>query len=909
MYSLILFLLCSFLSEPVTPTQDVLRNKLHFGYGVNYKYNGKLYHNLDRVWAVHRVTLPQASELEQLPVFPHNLDCYIDLREHAIAGSHMNLNRKQLIRQICEQTLPNFQLLRKQAEYFRHMAISLIKDELYHALHSLSPVSVIPYHTTKRALPRLRTLLDNVTESSPILSARGREKRFLAAVGSALLPAIGKLATLAVEELGGYLQRKRNKALKTALHKLDNTVHITKNMMHQLEQDFLMYGEYDINSTNKILNMFNGLNNRTHTLELWLSGHNSVMARNYITAANGPALFSHQLQLYLNSLKEKYVRLHENLVTELRLLLRSIAILSKGYLPPQLFPPSTLSNLSQQAITMIKKHHPDYVLALPHITDYYDMRLVTFAMDDKGRLVIAFPIFLKDYKKEAMTLYQIETVKVPILDKNDKANSYSEMSISKPYIASNKAYYIQLVLPELVMCKQIRHTYYCEELFLVKHKTKHSCESAIFYNLPRDIILHNCDFKYFHNISVQPSVLDGGSQLVLANMLNDKRLICSYDQGLAKPLPASPYALVSRNILCHCHLQIGLTYLLKSIAACNASEVPVLHYTANLAFLDYFSTFWNDTHLAIPTLPGPNETIFPVSLEDYSQDPAFPIYGGERDPTPATLKELSQLHFQKKLFLDSRRKLFSENQADDMTPRLPDYGLKPKYGKSSFLFTVVFHIYIFVGSSIGIILILPYVFYAVKHRKLKTLVSAMTMYRASTGEAAPIPNLTAPLTAIDIPIHPASKLICHDPWVSFLMATITVIGVILYFYKSCKHLTLVRGYKFASICHIYIIVGNATRYVPVKIGQHVGSPYLFKYTDVIPRERLSLQKQVIWDHLHLHWTDEEIKYKGKKIPLRQHVTITLADKLRLRSILTPDCCLMYMVKQGDTWYQLSHMKD
>ena len=36
------------------------------------------------------------------------------------------------------------------------------------------------------------------------------------------------------------------------------------------------------------------------------------------------------------------------------------------------------------------------------------------------------------------------------------------------------------------MCKQIRHTYYCEELFLIKHKTKHSCESAIFYNLTAD---------------------------------------------------------------------------------------------------------------------------------------------------------------------------------------------------------------------------------------------------------------------------------------------------------------------------------------------------------------------------------------------------------------------------------------
>ena len=83
------------------------------------------------------------------------------------------------------------------------------------------------------------------------------------------------------------------------------------------------------------------------------------------------------------------------LETELRLLLSSIAILSKGYLPPQLFPPRTLVEISQKAIAMIKNQNPDYVLALSHITDYYDMRLVTFGLDDQGRLVVCFPIFHK----------------------------------------------------------------------------------------------------------------------------------------------------------------------------------------------------------------------------------------------------------------------------------------------------------------------------------------------------------------------------------------------------------------------------------------------------------------------------------------------------------------------------------
>ena len=84
----------------------------------------------------------------------------------------------------------------------------------------------------------------------------------------------------------------------------------------------------------------------------------------------------------------------------------------------------------------------------PNITDYYHMRLVTFGLDDQGRLVVCFPIFIKEYKKEPMTPYQIETVKVPITDANKKADSYTETAITKPYLASNREYYIQLVLPE-----------------------------------------------------------------------------------------------------------------------------------------------------------------------------------------------------------------------------------------------------------------------------------------------------------------------------------------------------------------------------------------------------------------------------------------------------------------------------
>ena len=40
---------------------------------------------------------------------------------------------------------------------------------------------------------------------------------------------------------------------------------------------------------------------------------------------------------------------------------------------------------------MIKSKHPDYVLAIPQASSYYDMRLVTFGIDEDDILVVSFP--------------------------------------------------------------------------------------------------------------------------------------------------------------------------------------------------------------------------------------------------------------------------------------------------------------------------------------------------------------------------------------------------------------------------------------------------------------------------------------------------------------------------------------
>ena len=108
-------------------------------------------------------------------------------------------------------------------------------------------------------------------------------------------------------------------------------------------------------------------------------------------------------------------------------------------------------------------------------------------------------------------------IPVLILDLNKKADSNTWIRIDKTYIAQNLDTYISIHSEELRTCKKIGYEYYCEELFVVKSKSKYSCASTLYFELDKQMIKENCIFDYFFNkTDVKPSILDGGYEIVLA---------------------------------------------------------------------------------------------------------------------------------------------------------------------------------------------------------------------------------------------------------------------------------------------------------------------------------------------------------------------------------------------------------
>ena len=202
---------------------------------------------------------------------------------------------------------------------------------------------------------------------------------------------------------------------------------------------------------------------------------------------------------------------------------------------------------------------------------------MTFGIDDQRNLMIQFPVFVQPYTQQHLTLYQMETVLVPIVDKNKQAQSYPYLTISKPYKALYSETYISLRTQELAICKKIGYEFYCAELSVVKKKTKYSCESAIYFDLDAEIIKGICKFQYYFNkADVKPAILDGGHEIVLANWPDNKHVICNDNNNIPIKIPSHPYVLINRTALCNCRVEAEDNFLLESIAACPGYQSDLL---------------------------------------------------------------------------------------------------------------------------------------------------------------------------------------------------------------------------------------------------------------------------------------------------------------------------------------------
>ena len=364
--------------------------------------------------------------------------------------------------------------------------------------------------------------------------------------------------------------------------------------------------------------------------------------------------------------------------------------------------------------------------------------------------------------------------------------------------------------------------FYCEELFVVKHKSSFSCESAIYFNLSTNIIRDNCNFDFYYNkTDIIPTVLDGGNEIILANWPNDKHITCNINNDIPVKILSHPYVLVDRSILCNCGLEADNHHLLESLAACNSKHTKLtMYFTINLAFTNYLDILPNLTEQSPIDRGRMNyEQILPIYLNVSCFDSL--LYS-----KPGRLKDFVYNHMQN----SNGQEIF------DSQKRHVVYAHASLPYKNFFSNKMV-NIFTFTSSIISMITIILVIYLYCKHKHIRTIIASLILHKIKEVEA----------------ITPTKSDIAECQTLAYIGIALTLLSMMIVILLHYRRSKFCRGYRFSNAVKIVLFISDVQHYIPIKLSQMSGSPHLFKFIGTLNSEDIKLNKNYLWDTLEIKW--------------------------------------------------------
>ena len=208
---------------------ELQKNILKFGYGINYKYEDMLAHSFDRFYIVTKFMLPSMGDLKFSELnFDHT--CAYMNKEYAPNTD----TRKYLteLKTYCNKIKP----------FVTHYD-NLIKS----------------YNTT------VYNILEN--EINSLLPQISRQKC------SIITTLVSDFKGLAYEGISSFCQQTCESAIQKAVHAMSNQASIQHNRLMKLDDTMLMYGIYNAETLEKLINTVQEIHNVTSSHENYLQGN------------------------------------------------------------------------------------------------------------------------------------------------------------------------------------------------------------------------------------------------------------------------------------------------------------------------------------------------------------------------------------------------------------------------------------------------------------------------------------------------------------------------------------------------------------------------------------------------------------------------------------------------------------
>ena len=212
--------------------------------------------------------------------------------------------------------------------------------------------------------------------------------------GAILTSILGSIASsiigLAYEGISSFLYHNRHKALHKVVAVMDKKTNIQCNRIHHSEDTMIMYGIYNSDTLTDLIDTVHRIQNFTTWNEKTFAGklHDWMELYSEDESIHNNAINS---VLFLSTVREKYVKMSERFIEELKLYSKAIQVLSKGYLPISLLQRSKLEKILKEVRIAIAKSNKDYDLILTRLYLYYNMKLVTFGIDSQQEFDCTIP--------------------------------------------------------------------------------------------------------------------------------------------------------------------------------------------------------------------------------------------------------------------------------------------------------------------------------------------------------------------------------------------------------------------------------------------------------------------------------------------------------------------------------------
>ena len=350
--------------------------------------------------------------------------------------------------------------------------------------------------------------------------------------------------------------------------------------------------------------------------------------------------------------------------------------------------------------------------------------------------------------------------------------------------------------------------------------------------------------------------------------------MCSHNNNIPVNIPGHPYVLMNRSILCNCDIEAESNFLLESLAACKGPDAKMdleMHFTVNLAFMNYFDDILENAEKQISLNWTTQEQILPISLKTFEISPN--LINARK-----TLQELVVLYRNKRNTFDKEeRNLDKPGESDS------------KF--QSFLNSFIADVLIFTAALVTLIIMLIIIYVLYRQSKLKAVVTNIAMQRIRAVEAA---DMNGTLCT------------CKTQWYIMGMLIIITLGMLYLVTNKIRKTSFCKGRLFSNNTKILFFVSNAHSYVTIKLCRVAGSIHLFQIKGRLTPENVKLKKNWIWDVLEIDWSDVSITLNDNEINLPRSVIIPFKEKYRARKLLRKHPLLFYiMLKQGKTWFSLT----